>query len=331
MSNTSPTQTGTSVYTGDDFVLPFQTVHSGMLGRIVRLGPLVDSILSRHDYPDGVSQVLGEAIALAAMLGTALKFDGNLILQTKTDGPLGFLVVNYETPGNLRGYAGFDQQRSETLAQTGHHHQADILGNGHLAITIDPTSDMDRYQGIVALDKQSLADGAYGYFKQSEQLPTFIKLAVARHFIAGAEGEKGTWQWRAGGLLVQHISPEGGIQPDLASAQQDDDADLAMIGEDDDDWTRVRYLAETVEDHELLDPNLTPDRLLYRLFHEEGVRVGEPRSLQPFCRCSRSRILEMLKGFGREELSDMRDKAGELSVNCEFCAATYLFDEDEID
>ena len=322
-------------------MLPFQTVRSGLVGRIVRLGPLVDRILSRHDYPDGVSHILGQAIALSALLGTALKFDGNLIVQTKTDGPLGFLVVNFETPGNLRGYAGFEREQAAQLEKTEQRHQGAILGKGHLAITIDPTNDMDRYQGIVALDNQPLVEAAGSYFRQSEQLPTFIRLAVARHFMAGAQGGKGCWQWRAGGLLLQHIATEGGIKSernDTASANLQEDfaqrEDLATATasdkDEDDHWTRGRYLAQTVEDHELLDPSLTPERLLYRLFHEEGVRVGAPRPLQQFCRCSRARIRDMLHNFGSEERADMRDDTGKLVVTCEFCATSYKFDDVEI-
>ncbi len=350
---------GSPQYNGDDFILPFQTVRSNVLGRIVRLGPLIDDILSSHDYPAGVSQILGEAIALSALLGTALKFDGNLILQTRSDGPVGFLVVNFETPGKLRGYAAFNADAQADLTQTSRDTQSKLLGNGHLAITIDPDGDMDRYQGIVALNNQPLVDAADTYFRQSEQLPTFIHLSLARHYSAGTNGEPGTWQWRAGGLLLQHVSPEGGTQSGPAphgpgSTTTDDDdaqaqaeakspaqdpaaaqdlaaeAPLAMVGEEDDHWQRVRYLAQTVEDHELLDPNLTPDRLLYRLFHEEGVRVGDTRPLRKFCRCSLERIKDMLRGFGRAELSQLRDETGKLSVTCEFCATTYRVDENQI-
>lgn len=328
-------------YDGDDLVLPFQTVRSGIIGRVIRLGPLVDKILSRHAYPPAVSEVLGEAIALTALLGTALKFDGNLILQTKTDGPLDFIVVNFETPGRLRGYAGFDPKRIDELQDGGPERQGVVLGQGHLAMTIDPNGDMDRYQGIVALNKEPLAHAADSYFRQSEQLPTFIRLAVAKQFIAGDGAKKGSWTWRAGGLLVQHVSPEGGhaVEPPGSGAAADDagglassdaDNDLTMIGEDDDDWTRVRLLAETVEDHELLDPTLPPDRLLYRLFHEEGVRAGTKRPLREFCRCSKTRVGDMLKSFAAEQLSQMRDDDGRLSVTCEFCATRYTVADDEL-
>lgn len=335
MSEARTAVIGSAAFSGDDLVLPFQTVRSGIIGRVIRLGPLVDTILKRHDYPLSVSEALGEAIALTAMLGTALKFDGNLILQTKTDGPLDFLVVNYETPGKLRAYAGFDKAREDELAAGGRGNQGAAFGRGHLAMTIDPSGDMDRYQGIVALDAEPLADAAFTYFKQSEQLPTFIRLAVARHFVASdVEGEKGAWQWRAGGFIVQHVAPEGGHAAPPDSATDDDagpdEAQDKLLGEDDDDWNRVRMLAETLEDHELLDPELAPDRLLYRLFHEEGVRVGATRPLVEHCRCSRPRIREMLKRFPAEDLSDMRNDDGKLSVTCEFCTSEYAFDEDEL-
>jgi molecular chaperone Hsp33 len=266
----------------DDLVLPFRTVRSGVIGRLVRLGPAVDEILSQHAAPQAVSQTLGEAVALTALLGTALKIDGKLTLQTKTDGLLDFLVVTYEPPGRLRAYARYDKKRvgrDEDIAQ------GELIGSGHLAITIDPGEEMERYQGIVALNGESIGEAALSYFHQSEQLPSFVRLAVARHYTAGGKGAPGRWQWRAGGLMIQHLARGGG------SEASPEDADAAQeFDEEDDDWERTRMLAATVEDHELLDPTLPPDRLLYRLFHEEGVRAFPATPIEAYCRCSRERI-----------------------------------------
>ena len=298
----------------DDVVLPFRTVASGISGRIVRLGGLVDEILSRHDYPDPIAEVMGEALALTALLGSQLKFDGKLILQTKTDGPLGFFVTNFQAPGQLRGYASFD---SGAVADAGGHLPTDhgaLLGKGYLALTIDPGQDMDRYQGIVALDGTPLSEAAYQYFRQSEQLPTYIRLAVARH-----RASEGGWRWRAGGIMVQHISPEGGKPP-----PEDAPRDF-LLGDDDDNWLRVNMLAATVEDHELIDPTLSPERLLYRLFHEQGVRLFDDLALSGYCQCSRERVESLLTTFGSEELSDMRTPDGGVAVTCEFCGTMYEF------
>jgi molecular chaperone Hsp33 len=307
-----------------DIVLPFQTVRSRVTGRLVRLGGTVDQILKRHEYPDSVSETLGEALALAALIGVGLKFDGRLILQTKTDGPLDMLVADFATPGALRGYASFDAGRCGDVASAG---EGALLGTGHLAMTIDPNGDMDRYQGLVALDNTTLTEAADTYFRQSEQLPTFIRLAVARE--RGAhDGTEGVWRWRAGGIMLQHIAHEGGRPADeLAAAEERG----AMLGEDDDHWQRVTMLAATVEDHELVDPTLSPERLLYRLFHEEGVRVQEPRGIGEYCTCSRERVLGFLAQFGSDGLADMLEPDGSVSVTCEFCSKRYVFDPNQID
>ena len=305
----------------DDRVIAFQTVRSGVSGRMVRLGPAVNEILTRHDYPEPVSQVLGEALALTAMLGSQLKFNGKLILQTNTDGPLGFIVVNYETAGTFRGYASYDADRIKALGAAGKIAPGQLLGKGHLAMTIDPGGDMDRYQGIVAIDQGTLSQAALEYFRRSEQLPTFIKLAVARHFSGGV------WRWRAGGLMVQHLTAEGG----QATPERDDGTDSGWVmGEGDENWRRVEILASTVEDHELLDPMLSPERLLYRLFHEEGVTAGAPQPVAMRCGCSREHVGHFLTRFGPTELADMRDADGAVTVTCEFCATPYRFTGEEL-
>jgi len=302
----------------DNCIVPFSTVQSRAMGRLVRLGSVVDDILTRHQYPTPVSIVLGQAIALTAMLGATLKFDGDLILQTKTDGPLGLLVVNYSTPGKLRAHASFDADKVAKLGDTMTVNAGELLGKGYLAITIDPGGGMDRYQGIVGLEGHGLTTAAHTYFRQSEQLPTFTKLAVARFQdrVGGTPRER----WRAGGLLLQHVTPVGG-------KEQQDDKDDFLLGEEDDDWQRVEMLAQTVEDHEMVDPTLSPERLLYRLFHEEGVRAAKERELEVFCRCSKARVENMLKSFRPEDLEDLRDEDGKVTVTCEFCNESYRFSD----
>ena len=314
---------------GDDLVLGFRTVKSNIMGRLVRMGAVADDILSRHDYPAPVVEALGQAVVLSILLGAPLKEGARLILQTKTDGPMRFLVVNYESPGKVRGYASFDADRVASLdkaaASLGVAPQAALFGNGLLAMTIDRGGDRTPYQGIVQMQGETLSDAALTYFRQSEQLPTYLRLAVAKQYVGGSSG--GGWHWRAGGILVQHLSPLGGTPP----PPQDDDDELPMVGEDDDNWRRVRMLASTVEDHELLDPTLTPDELLWRLFNEEGVvRAVDPTPLEGYCRCSRDRVVLMLKSFGPEEIVDMREGDGKVSVTCEFCNKNYRFDPAEL-
>jgi molecular chaperone Hsp33 len=308
---------GTGTEKFSDYVLPFQLEASGARGRLVRLGPAVDEILTRHAYPEPVLRLLGEAVALTGLLGSSLKFDGRFTLQTQSDGPVSFLVVQYTSPGHMRGYAGFNREEV-TKAQNGSAVAA-LLGEGHLAMTIDPGAEMERYQGIVPLAGGGLADAAHEYFARSEQIPTFIRIAVARHYGGPEGGEGGKWGWRAGGLMVQKLTGEGGhfagAGPSHAAA------------EDEDSWRRAMALAATVEDHELLDPALAPERLLYRLFHEETVRAFAAVPLAARCNCSRERVEAMLGRFSQEELASIVQD-GIIAVSCEFCNGHYQFDAD---
>jgi molecular chaperone Hsp33 len=301
----------------DDFVLPFQIESSGARGRIVRMGPAITSVLGKHDYPEPVSRLLGEAMTLTAMLGAALKFDGKFILQTNSDGPVSFLVAHYHAPGNIRGYASYDKDAFEAAeAEGGEESQTPLFGNGHLAMTIDQGPDMERYQGVVPLEGSNLSEAADLYFRQSEQLPTFIRIAVARHYEAGKDDEPGSWSWRAGGLMVQKLTEEGGT--------------LKTNGHDADDaWTRAYMLASTVEDHELLDPMLEPERLLYRLFHEERVRAFDATTVSAFCQCSRERVEQMLASFTQDDIEDMAED-GRVKVKCEFCNTLYDLGLDDV-
>jgi molecular chaperone Hsp33 len=296
------------VIPADDLILPFQAEHARVTGRLVKLGPTVDTILSRHDYPEPVSNLLGEAVALTALLGAALKFEGKFILQASTDGPVDLLVADYQVPGRLRGYARFSEER---VAALGSEAEGRLLWHGHFAMTIDRGENTERYQGVVPLEGETLTEAADTYFRQSEQLPTFIRLAVARHYRAGAAGAR-PWTWRAGGLLVQKLTGEGGHAGSRTASEEED-------------WTRARMLAETVEDHELLDPLLPPDRLLYRLFHEEQVRAYPAVALETYCSCSRARVEDLLRRFTSEDLKDMVVD-GEMWVTCEFCNCRYRFD-----
>jgi molecular chaperone Hsp33 len=308
----------------DDLVLPFRTVKSDVIGRVIRLGDVVDRILSRHAYPEPVSHALGEALALTAMLGTALKAQSKLILQTKSDGPLDFLVADFVAPGQVRGYANYDKADARLAQTKGRGDQGALLGRGHVAMTIDPGGDSNRYQGIVALEHQPLVEAADTYFRRSEQIPTFIRLAVARHYDPSRDGEPG-WRWRAGGLLLQQLPREGGGHREFGG-----DADDDLEEEREENWNRARHLAATVEDHELLDPMLAPERLLYRLFHEEGVRVTPATLLAAACRCSRERIQRYLQCFGLQELQDLCEPDGGVTVTCEFCSRTYRFAREDL-
>ena len=310
----------------DDLVLAFRTLASRAQGRIVRLGPAVDEILARHAFPEPVTRTLGEALALSAMLGSLLHADGRLILQTKTDGPLHMLVVDYADPGRVRATAGFDAARLAALLIDGPVGQGHLLGAGHLAMTIDPGGAEPRTQGIVALAHHTLGEAALTYFRQSEQIPTFVRIAVARHQVRAETGADPVWRWRAGGMILQRLPEDVGRRGPKGDEADDDH----LLGDCEQDWQRARMLAATVEDHELVDPTLSPERLLYRLFHEEGVRVTTPVSIRAHCGCSRQRVELLLQGFGPDELADMREPDGAVTVTCEYCSIEYRFSPADI-
>ena len=303
----------------DDIVLPFEVSSHDLRGRVVRLGPVVDEILEKHDYPQPVAKLLGEAIVLTVMLGSALKFAGRFILQTQTDGPVSFLIVDFQAPDRLRAYARFDKARLGEASDSGA-----LLGHGHLAMTIDQGADMNRYQGLVALDGGTLEDAAHEYFLRSEQIPTKVRLAVGEEWRSG-DGDKPKHGWRAGGLLVQFLpkAPERARVADLDPGDAPEGTQPHAI-EEDDAWVEGQALVSTVEDVELIDPSLSSERLVYRLFHEPGVRVFRSSPLRAECSCSRENVEAMLKSFSQDDRDHMVED-GKISVTCEFCSANYEF------
>ncbi|WP_027173065.1 Hsp33 family molecular chaperone [Methylobacterium sp. 10] len=314
----------------DDVALPFSVEALDVRGRVVRLGPSVDTILRRHGYPDPVARLLGEAAALTVLLGSSLKFEGRFQLQTKTDGPVEMIVVDFEAPDRLRATARFDAARIEALGSAPLE-DADLIGQGHLAMTIDQGNDFSRYQGVVALEGQSLEEAAHQYFRQSEQIPTQVRLAVAEQF---AGGDK---TYRAGGLLIQFL-PQSIDRARLADLPPGDIPEGhahfdAGATPEDDAWVEARSLVNTVEDHELVDPEVSSERLLYRLFHERGVRVFETQAIHERCRCSPERVMGMIRSFSPQERRDMIAEDGRIGITCEFCSRRYDIDpaEAEID
>ena len=307
----------------DDIVLPFEVSALDLRGRVVRLGPVVDEILEKHDYPQPVAKLLGEAIVLTVMLGTALKFDGRFILQTQADGPVRMLVVDFTAPSKVRACARFDKTRVAEAIAAGNTDAGALLGKGHLAMTIDQGPDMSRYQGLVALDGGSLEDAAHEYFLRSEQIPTQVRLAVAEELRAAEGGA--SHRWRAGGIMLQFLpkSPERARVADLHPGDAPDGVEPHVV-EEDEAWTEGRALVSTVEDVELIDPSLSSERLVYRLFHEPGVRVFDPGDVRAECSCSRETVESMLKSFSQDDRDHMVED-GKISVTCEFCSASYEF------
>lgn len=282
-----------------DLIQPFQLEISNVRGRVVRLGAVLDDVLGRHNYPKVVEQVVAESIAATVLLASLLKYEGVFTLQAKGDGPLSLMVVDVTTAGDVRAYARFDADRLPTVDDI-----PALFGSGYLAFTVDQGENTEGYQGIVALEGTTLIDSLAHYFEQSEQLLTVAKVAARRY----PEG------WRAGGILIQRLP--------------DDDAGRILKDPDEDkeDWRRASILMNTVAEVELLDRTLHLNGLLYRLFHEERVRVYPPHAVQRGCRCSTERVENVLRTIAREELDDLKIE-GEVVVTCEFCSTAYRFDE----
>jgi molecular chaperone Hsp33 len=284
----------------DDLVAAFQIEGEPVRGRLARLGPAVDEVLRAHDYPEPVANLLGEACALAALVGSNLKFDGRLIVQAQGSGPVRYVVADYDTSGGLRGYCRFDAdavaKACEGFARPG---ARSLLGEGVFIMTVDQGADMDRYQGVTAIEGETLALCAEQYFAQSEQTPTRVRLAVGQ-----ADLGQGP-HWRAGGMLIQNIAEDDARGPTAEA------------------WVRTQAFFETVGEDELIDPSLSAEQLLFRLFHEDGVRVFGSTPLRAFCRCSQGRIEGVLKSFAAEERADMIEPDGKIHVTCEYCSKVY--------
>jgi molecular chaperone Hsp33 len=304
----------------DDTVQPFEVSALDLRGRVVRLGPAVDSVLASHNYPLPVAKLLGEAVALTVLLGSALKIEGRFILQTQTDGPVRMLVVDFRSPGMVRACARFDAARVAGAIDAGKATPGALLGHGHLAMTIDQGADTSRYQGLVALNGGSLEDAAHEYFKSSEQIPTRVRLAVGEEMSPGS-GHR----WRAGGMLLQFLpkAPERARVADLDPGDAPEGTPSHVVNEDD-AWVEGRSMIATVEDIELLDPSVSSEQLVYRLFHERGVRVFKNVPIAAQCSCSRDGVEAMLRNFSQDDRDHMVEN-GMISVTCEFCSANYQF------
>lgn len=300
-----------------DQVLSFAVPALDVRGRIVKLGPMLATILARHAYPPPVSRVVAEAVLITCLFGSNLKREGRFQLQTRSDGAINSIVVDYETPGHIRAMARFDG--SKAVAAEGLAGQ--LLGHGHLALTIEHAGDENRYQGLVALDGQGLVAAADQYFRQSEQIPTFIRVAAAQSI--GPEG----LTWLGGALMVQFLPASTDRLRNIDLPPGDAPEGHAILaGQEDDAWVEARTLAATVEDHELVDPLVSAEDLAYRLFHERGVYGQERLSVTERCRCSRERIDTMLQTFSAEDIDAMIGDDGRIGVTCEFCSVHYAFD-----
>ncbi|MFW5660945.1 MAG: Hsp33 family molecular chaperone HslO [Oceanicaulis sp.] len=305
---------------GDDHVTTFQLEGRSVRGRVVRLGDTAEKILSSHPYPPSVARLVGEAALVAALVGDSLKFEGKLIVQASGPGSEGrqvegtgavaFVVADYVPGEGVRAYAKYDADRVKALETVngGPVGAQMLLGGGHFAMTVDPGQGMERYQGVTAIEGESLLDSAEHYFAQSEQIPSRLRLAVGQQMFEG-----GKTLWRAGGALIQRI------------AGDDARGDASV------DFEHARALFDTLQDDELIDPEISAGRLLYRLFHEEGVRVEATRPVPRRCTCERKRLAELLARFPSDDREHMSDDAGRVAMTCEYCNREWAFSAEEID
>ena len=314
-------------FAGDDVVVPFAVEPLDIRGRSVHLGPMLDAILKRHEYPQDIAFLMGEMIVLTVLLGTSLKFEGNFILQTQSDGPVSLAVVDFSTPDAIRAYARYNREDFEEALKAGKTSPRELLGEGIMAMTIDHGVEMQRYQGIVKLDGISLEEAAHQYFQQSEQIPTRVKLSVAQILRASEDGSVTETSWRAGGILTQFLpeSEERIKHRDLPSGAEDEEDDF----DEDDSWLEATALMDTVGDDELTDPQINVERLLYRLFHEHGVRVFEGTPVLDKCTCSREKVVSLVRSFKDDPEKPLKPDESFTTV-CEFCSTSYTVSASEV-
>ncbi|RMH45560.1 MAG: Hsp33 family molecular chaperone HslO [Alphaproteobacteria bacterium] len=315
--------TSASQIAWDDTVLPFQLDRPDIRGRVARLDGVLDRILTRHDYPDPVADLLAEACLLTAMIGQAIKLRWRLSLQVRAEGPIRLIATDYfapEAPGEaarLRGWAAFDAAELPARIDD----PFPLLGGGLFGLTMDQGPGMRPYQGITPLAGGSLRASAEIYFAQSEQIATRFVTAAARARLPGEPA-----RWRAGGVMLQHLARPGA--QDAASSGEDGLSTAAdmLTGEAQENWRRVNMLLDTAETHELIGPHVSPDMLLLRLFHEEVPRVWDAQLVRFGCTCSARKVVGALARCSAEELAAMTDPRGLVTADCQFCGAHYEFD-----
>ncbi|KZL18890.1 33 kDa chaperonin [Pseudovibrio axinellae] len=317
------------VSAGVDAVVPFAVEALDVRGRVINMGPVLNSMLARHQYPAPVNKLLSEAIVLTAMLGSTLKFEGRLTLQAQSDGAVSMLVVDFNAPDGLRAMAQFNTEKVAEVSAKEGFKPDDLLGKGHLAFTIDQGVHTSRYQGIVVLDGTTLEEAAHEYFQKSEQIPTLVRLGVAEMLTKADEGGA-DHSWLAGGIMVQFLpqSEDRIKQADIHPGDAPEGHEAHPLSEDD-AWVEARSLVETVKDDELIDPNLSVEGLLYRLFHERGASVYTAQPMADKCSCSQEKISTMMQNFSEADKTEMKAE-GLVHIKCDFCSKDYELNANEV-
>jgi len=291
----------------DNIIIPFQLESSNLRGRFVRLGGTLTDILIPHHYPEILMGLTGEVTTLAIILASILKYDGIFTLQIQGDGPLSLLMADVTTAGDVRACATYNPERFEAATDTS---LQGLVGNGYMAFTVDQGEDTERYQGLVELKGETLAECAQHYFMQSEQIQTGLILKVGRH----------NNEWRGAAIMLQKM-------PQVTAEYNKNDHRPSEVVED--DWRRAMILLQSCKDEELLSPVLHPHEILLRLFHEEGVRIYDQGQVRKGCRCNPEKLKGVLSLMPEEDRHFMAVE-GTIIMNCQFCNRDFSFSPDEI-
>ncbi len=305
----------------DDSVLPFQLDHADVRGRVARLDGALNAILSQHNYPPVIEALVAEAVLLTALIGQTIDLRWKLSLQIRGKGAARLIATDYYgptadgQPARIRAYASYDAERLDTEAPG-----FPQIGEGFFAVLIDQGPGTVPYQGITPLTGDSLAACAGSYFAQSEQLPTSFALSYGRSQTPGnPEG------WRAGGIMLQHMPK---ASPFVATGEGSGllTAEDLLSGDEGEAWARSNMLMNTVEELELIGPGVTPDRLLYRLFHEEAPRIFDAQRVHFGCSCSEQKVRDSLSIYSAKDIAHMTTPEGTVTADCQFCSSHYVLD-----
>lgn len=308
----------------DDTVLPFQLDRSSIRGRVARLDSALDQVLKQHNYPAGIEALVAEAALLTALIGQSVKLRWKLSLQVRGKGAVRIIATDYYgpaeegEPARIRAYASYDKDRYDPSADP-----FSQIGEGYFAVLIDQGQDMTPYQGLTPLSGTSLSNSAETYFAQSEQLPTRFALTFGKSLMQG-----GVSGWRAGGVMLQHMPKVGGsVAADAGSGEGGllSHADI-LAGEEAEDWNRANVLLDTVEELELVGPNVAPTDLLVRLFHEEEPRVFDAQAVHFGCSCSAEKVKQAMSIYSQKDIRTMTTPEGVVTADCQFCSAHYVLD-----
>ncbi|TGD67198.1 Hsp33 family molecular chaperone HslO [Tabrizicola sp. WMC-M-20] len=308
----------------DDTILPFQLDQSDIRGRVVRLDGVLEQVLSQHTYPPLIEALVAEAALLTALIGQSVKLRWKLSLQIRGNGPARLIATDYYgptddgQPARIRAYASYDADRLDLDADP-----FSQIGTGYFAVMLDQGEGMVPYQGFTPIAGRSLSSCAETYFAQSEQLPTRFSLTFGQ----SAEPGRAT-HWRGGGVMLQHM-PKAGMS--VAAEAGSGEGGLLLhsdilAGEEGESWTRANVLLDTVEEIELIGPQVTPAELLVRLFHEEGPRVFEAQPIRFGCSCSEDKVRNTMSIYSQKDIEKMTTPEGIVTADCQFCGAHYEMD-----